>query len=94
MAEAHSINEVKGIHAKAAAMEAYARQAKDIEFQIWATEKKLRAERMAGAMLDAAEKAQGKRTDLVTSRDQVDGPLTLADPGVTKSESSRWQQKT
>lgn len=49
-------------------------------------------ERRAGELLTAMEKAQGKRTDLVTRCDQVaDDKPTLADLGISKMQSSRWQ---
>jgi hypothetical protein len=47
-----------------------------------------RAERRLGDILVGMEKAQGKRTDLVTSRDQVDS-YTLSELGITKMQSSR-----
>src|SRR5271166_5516519 len=47
----------------------------------------LEAERKMGEMLTATERAQGKRTDLVTARNQVGEP-TLADLGLTKRESA------
>ena len=39
------------------------------------------------------ETAQGKRTDLVAACDQVDDRKTLADLGISKTQSSRWQKK-
>ena len=39
------------------------------------------------------EKAQGRRTDLVERHDEVDaGPKTLSDMGISRDQSSRWQQ--
>jgi hypothetical protein len=50
-----------------------------------------RAERKLGAALAAMDKAQGKRTDLVSSCNQVKAP-TLDDLGITKTQSHRWQK--
>jgi DNA modification methylase len=50
----------------------------------------LEAERKMGEMLLETERGQGKRTDLVTLRNQVDKP-TLSDLGITKRESSEAQ---
>jgi len=51
----------------------------------------LEAERKMGEMLKVTDRAQGKRTDLVTKRDQVNDIPTLADLGLTKKESSEAQ---
>jgi hypothetical protein len=86
---------VKDIRDKAEAMAAYARQAKDQELILWATEIKVRAERQAGAMLAQAKK-NGERAAGDGSINQhnrashADTP-TLAEIGVTPMQSSRWQ---
>lgn len=49
------------------------------------------AERKMGEMLIETERAPGKRTDLVTTGDQVEKP-TLKDLGLTKKESSKAQK--
>ena len=90
------VDEVKDIRDKAEAMAAYARQAKDTELVQWATEIKVRAERRAGQMLaempkNAGAKGTGSNQHEVRSHD-VTAPKTLADIGITKNESSRWQK--
>lgn len=91
LAEAHRVDEVKNIRDKAEAMAAYARQAKDQELIQYATEIKVRAERRCGELLASTERApagrKGNRSD-----DTTDSPPTLADMGLTKDESSRYQQ--
>ena len=52
---------------------------------------KLRAERRAGEMLKETELAQGRRTDLVASCNQVDDAPTLEELGISKIQSHRWQ---
>jgi hypothetical protein len=101
LAACHSVDEVKDIRDKAEAMAAYARQAKDQELILWATEIKVRAERQAGAMLTAmaergerAVQGDGPKFDPQNSSIvglSTDKPATLADLGVNKRESYRWQ---
>ncbi len=50
------------------------------------------AERKLGEMLAATERAKGKRTDLVTTSNQVDDKPTLTDLGITKRESAEAQK--
>lgn len=89
LAEAHRVDEVKDIRDKAEAMAAYARQAKDQELILWATEIKVRAERRAGEMLRMAAK-HGERHH--RGRVEADSkPPTLGDLGITNNQSSRWQ---
>ena len=85
------VDEVKDIRDKAEAMAAYARQAKDTELVQWATEIKVRAERRAGQMLAEMPKAQGELRNSSRSHDGT-ATKTLADIGITKNESSRWQK--
>lgn len=86
------VDEVKDIRDKAEAMAAYARQAKDTELVQWATEIKVRAERRAGQMLAEMPKQNGGHAAKARSHDVTEVPKTLADIGITKNESSRWQK--
>lgn len=85
-------------------MAAYARQAKDTEMIQWATEIKVRAERRAGEMLrqsaESGERAGqsegGKRAAAErwgsSSQASTSHAPTLDEIGITKDQSSRWQQ--
>ena len=78
-------------------MAAYARQAKDSELIEYATEIKVRAERRCGELLARTEKNTGARMNgggefpAVERCDSRETP-TLADMGLTRDESSRYQQ--
>lgn len=91
LAEAHRVDEVKDIRDKAEAMAAYARQAKDQELILWATEIKVRAERRAGEMLTQAQ-GRGELAKAGGDMKKESPPPTLSDIGITKDQSSRWQQ--
>jgi hypothetical protein len=90
LAEAVRIDEVKDIRDKAAAMRAYAMQAKNRELIDHATEIHLRAERRAGEILKDMARA-GERAIRKNMKSQ---PATskLADLDINKSQSSRWQK--
>lgn len=88
------MDEVKSIRDKAEAMAAYARQAKDTDLVQWATEIKVRAERKCGEMLRSSEKAKGGKPmqERYRSCDTTSNGATLADMGISKDQSSRWQK--
>lgn len=92
LALASSVDEVKTIRDQAEALRAYLKQQNaSLEMQNHCAEIKLRAERRMGEMLLERDNAQGRRTDLVTSCDEVSLPPTLADLGISRMQSSRWQ---
>lgn len=89
LAECHRVDEVKDIRDKAEAMAAYARQAKDQELILWATEIKVRAERKAGAMLTEARE-RGERAG--RGKPAADSnSATLNDLGIAPHNATRWQ---
>lgn len=90
LAEAHRVDEVKDIRDKAEAMAAYARQAKDSELIQYATEIKVRAERRCGELL-AHTAATGERASR-GKPSETSHASTLSDMGLTRDESSRYQQ--
>lgn len=96
LADARSVDEVKDIHDKAAAMTAYARMANDTQLEADASELRLRAERRLGAML--ADQKQtvglnrgGRPSQTGTDSGQVFAPK-LADMGIDRNLSARSQK--
>lgn len=92
LAEAHRIDEVKDIRDKAEAMAAYARQANDTAMVEWATEIKVRAERRCGELLKDTERNTGARGIGTSAVESCDRTPTLAQMGITKDQSSRYQK--
>lgn len=91
LAEAHRVDEVKDIRDKAEAMAAYARQAKDQELILWATEIKVRAERRAGEMI-LTERASGRMVSAGGDRrSEIKVEQTsLKDYGISGDQGVRW----
>ncbi len=90
--QAKNIDEVKAIRDKAEACRIYAKQAgMSLEGQNSLAEIRLRAERKAGAMLKDMEKQQGARG--FGKKVELHDVTPLSELGVTKMQSSRWQQE-
>src|SRR6516165_4745598 len=98
LAAAHRVDEVKTIRDKAVAMQAYAKQANDTTLIKQATEIRMRAERRAGELLiEMAERGErhvgGSGANQHKQKSQAATPApTLSDLGITKTQSSRWQE--
>jgi N6-adenosine-specific RNA methylase IME4 len=84
---------VKGIRDMAVALQAYAKQAKNTTLITQATEIRMRAERRAGELLRETEKNQGAVPGKTGRKGKpvLDGRPKLADLGIDKTQSSRWQ---
>jgi hypothetical protein len=85
IAEAYEVDEVKDIRDKARAMEAYFKLAKNTEAERQACEIRLRAERKAGQLLAQMDKLKGRP-------EKASDAVTLSDVGVSRNQSSQWQQ--
>ncbi len=97
--QAHTVDDVKDIRDKALAIEAYTRQAKNKEAERRAREIRLRAERKVGKLLRQSDKAKGTQLSgrvpggaFRRSHDETAEAKSLADLGISKGQSSRWQQ--
>lgn len=88
---AYSADEVKHIRDKALALQIYAAPAKNVEAERQACEIRLRAERRAGALIKAMEKAKPGPAPLDRSR-RVSDPETLSDLGISHNQSAKWQK--
>jgi hypothetical protein len=91
IAVAYKVDEVKAIRDQAAALEKYAKLAKDTENERRCCEIRLRAERKAGQILKKMPKAKGARDKRATRSSGTTAP-TLKKRGITKDQSSQWQK--
>jgi hypothetical protein len=93
LAEAQTIIEVKNIRDQAEALRQCVKIAGyGLEYQNWVAEIKIRAERLAGEMLDELVPSAGGRPR--KNLDTMDGfspPPTLAELGITHYQSRRWR---
>lgn len=93
IAQYEAVDEVKEYRDKAAAIQAYAKQANDYELERKAAHARVRAERRAGELLKDSEKAKGNQhVNSAKSNDTTEQVPTLSQIGITKDQSSKWQQ--
>lgn len=101
IAAAKAVDEAKDIGDKAAAMQAYARQAKNRELEIDAAEIRMRAERRLGELIRAQKETVGLRGpqhsrgggSIGSKREPLpDAPPTLAEANIDKKLSARAQK--
>lgn len=97
---ARAVDEVKDIRDKALAIQAYARQAKNLDAERHAAEIRVRAERRCGELLSEMPKATGaaglginQYTPEEVRYTETTAPTsTLSDFDISKNQSSQWQQ--
>jgi hypothetical protein len=90
---AHSVDEVKDIRDKAAALELYARQANDMELERLVRDIRIRAERRAGELLRDMPRATGGQPYQSRATTGSEPPVkTIADLGISRDQSSCWQK--
>lgn len=96
LAEAVSTDEIQQVRNSAEAFRAYARQAKDKQMLIGATELRFRAERRLGEMIAAQKETVGLGQPGVKpqlgSENELNRRATLAEAGIDKKLSSRAQK--
>lgn len=90
--EAYFVDEVKDIRDKALALEIYARQAKNEQAERRAVAIRLRAERKVGGLLKEMAEANERETGGKPKPSQRATVKRLADLGVSRTQSSRWQR--
>ena len=89
------VDEVKDIRDKAVALEAYAKQANNMEAERQCALIRVRAECKCGQMLRDTEKATGNQNNGEFGGRNERPPnetKTLSDMGITKDQSSTWQK--
>lgn len=95
VAEARTADEARGLHNKAEAMRAYARQAKNRQLEVDAAEIRMRAERRLGELIKAQKETVGLNAGALrrgANEEPRDERPTLAEAGIDKKLSSRAQK--
>lgn len=94
IAECRRVDEVKEIRDRARAFEVYAKQALNLEAERQAAEIRIRAERKAGELLkEMKQTGQRQRPgDNRKTSANTTSKSTLANLGITRDQSSKWQQ--
>jgi hypothetical protein len=94
IAEYKTVDEVKDFRDKALAIEAYAKQANDMELEWDAARARVRAERKCGELLAEMEKAKGGRPEETPNKSEgvIEEPKTIEEMGLTYKQSSDFQK--
>ena len=93
--ECRRVDEAKDIRDRARALEVYAHQALNMEAERQAIEIRIRAERKTGELLKLAKQAGQRETGgrpKKRSGDRTVFSATLSDIGISKNQSSQWQE--
>lgn len=93
IAECARVDEAKDIRDKALALEAYYRQARNLDAEREAANVRLRAERRVGELSKELATAQGRRSDLPTQTLSTaeTKSSTLSNLGITRQQASRYE---
>ncbi len=92
LAEARTLDDVKRVRDQAEALRLYVKQQEmGLQMQNDMAEIKLRAERRAGEILATMEKQDGGDAMRARSQGVTEVPPTLAELGIEKMQSHRWQ---
>lgn len=87
---AYYLDEVKDLHNQAATLEAYAKQAKNLEAERYAREIRLRAKHRLGEIMKAQKKVKGLKqgrpasSKIGSKMDPIKKAITLAEAGIDK----------
>jgi hypothetical protein len=92
IAECHRVDEVKDIRDRARAFEVYAKQALNLDAERKAAEIRIRAERKAGVLLKEMKDTGQRQKPGGDRKKSKSRDTTLKDLGITRDQSSKWQQ--
>jgi hypothetical protein len=94
LAEYKSVDEVKDFRDKAVAIEAYAKQANDMELEWDAARARVRAERKCGELLSQLEKARGGDRKSISAPVEIDSEYKRAcdRASINKDQAANFQK--
>lgn len=105
IAQCYEVDEVKDIRDKAMAMQAYAKQALNLDAEKKAAEIRIRAERKTGQLMQEMKRGRGARTDLTSGQREPKSRSTVQrrppksefaqakqSAGISDTQAKRWQK--